>query len=83
LSESAFLTTVAGLVGLVWGVVIVLSIKNLIQGSESEVFRNPSIGFIATLVCTGTMIVFGVIGGLLPAMRAVAIKPVDALRADG
>ena len=83
LSESAFLTTVAGLVGLVWGVAIVLAIKYLIQGSESEVFRNPSIGFIATLVCTGTMIVFGIIGGLLPAMRAVAIKPVDALRADG
>lgn len=83
LSESAFLTTVAGLVGLVWGVAIVLGIKSMIQGSDSEVFRNPSIGFLATLVCTGTMIIFGVIGGLLPAMRAVAIKPVDALRADG
>lgn len=83
LSESAFLTTVAGLVGLVWGVAIVLGIKSMIQGSDSEVFRNPSIGFLATLVCTGTMIIFGIIGGLLPAMRAVAIKPVDALRADG
>lgn len=83
LSESAFLTTVAGLVGLVWGVIIVFGVASIIQGSDSEVFRNPSIGFMATIMCTGTMIVFGVIGGLLPALRAIAIKPVDALRSDG
>jgi putative ABC transport system permease protein len=83
LGESTFLTLVSGLVGLIWGVILVKSVAGLSESMDSEVFRNPYVNMNMAAFCTLVMIVFGVIGGLLPAFRATAIKPVDALRADG
>lgn len=83
LGESTFLTLVAGLMGLIWGVLLVKLVAFITEGMESEVFTNPYVNMSMALLCTGIMIVFGVIGGLLPAVRATAVKPVDALRADG
>jgi putative ABC transport system permease protein len=83
LGETAFLTIVSGLIGLVWGALLVKAVQWLSGSIESEVFRNPHISLKIALLCTGIMIVAGVVGGLLPALRATSIKPVDALRADG
>lgn len=83
LGEATFLTLVSGLVGLIWGVVLVKSVAAISESINSEVFKNPYVSVDMVLICTGVMVVFGVIGGLLPAMRATAIKPVEALRADG
>jgi len=80
--ESVFLTTLAGYVGLVVGVGLIELVDYLItmSGAESEMFRNPEINFDMAMMSLGVLVISGIFAGLVPARRAVSIKPIDALR---
>jgi putative ABC transport system permease protein len=80
--ESVFLTTLAGYVGLVLGVGLIELVDYLIRtsGAESEMFRNPEIDFNMAMLSLGILVISGIFAGLIPARRAIAIKPIDALR---
>ncbi|MDZ7849227.1 MAG: hypothetical protein U5L96_22295 [Owenweeksia sp.] len=45
-------------------------------------FRNPGVNLGTVLMALGILVVSGVLAGLIPARRAVEVKPVDALRAE-
>lgn len=80
--ESVFLTTMAGYVGLVFGVGLIELVDYLItsSGVESDMFRNPEINFNMAILSLGILVISGIFAGLIPASRAVSIKPIDALR---
>lgn len=80
--ESVFLTTMAGYVGLVFGVGLIELVDYLItsSGVESDMFRNPEINFNMAILSLGILVISGIFAGLIPARRAVSIKPIDALR---
>jgi putative ABC transport system permease protein len=80
--EAVFLTTLAGYFGLVAGVGIIELIDYLITVSqaESEMFRNPEINFNMAMSSLVVLLVSGVFAGMIPARRAVRIRPIDALR---
>jgi putative ABC transport system permease protein len=80
--ESVFLTTLAGYIGLVVGVGLIELVDYLItkSGAESEMFRNPEINFDMAMLSLGILVISGILAGLIPARRAVSIKPIDALR---
>jgi putative ABC transport system permease protein len=80
--ESVFLTTLAGYVGLVVGVGLIELVDYLIasSGVQSEMFRNPEINFNMAMLSLGILVVSGIFAGLIPARRAISIKPIDALR---
>lgn len=80
--EAVFLTTLAGYIGLVAGVGLIELIDYLItvSQSESEMFRNPEINFNMAMSSLLVLLVSGVFAGLIPARRAVRIRPIDALR---
>ncbi|NTV84002.1 MAG: ABC transporter permease [Bacteroidales bacterium] len=80
--ESVFLTTLAGYVGLVIGVGLIELVDYLItsSGAESEMFRNPEVNFDMAMLSIGILVVSGIFAGLIPARRAISIKPIDALR---
>jgi putative ABC transport system permease protein len=80
--ESVFLTTLAGYVGLVLGVGLIELVDYLIvsSGTESEMFQNPEINFNMAMSALGILVISGIFAGLIPARRAVSIKPIDALR---
>lgn len=80
--ESVFLTTLAGYVGLVVGVGLIELVDYLIvsSGVQSEMFRNPEINFDMAMLSLGILVVSGIFAGLIPARRAISIKPIDALR---
>jgi putative ABC transport system permease protein len=80
--ESVFLTTMAGYVGLVIGVGLIELVDYLIvkSGMQSDMFRNPEIDFNMAMLSLGILVVSGIFAGLIPARRAIAIKPIDALR---
>lgn len=84
ITESVFLTTLAGYLGLVFGVLVVEGINALISGGPEppEMFRNPQIDFSIAVTALVILIVSGALAGLIPAKRAVSIKPIDALRAE-
>ncbi|MPQ45442.1 FtsX-like permease family protein [Marinifilum sp. N1E240] len=80
INESVFLTTFAGFWGLVIGVVIVEGIGKVTEGSPDSPILNPFVDINVALIALGVLVFFGVLAGLLPAQRAIKIKPVDALR---
>lgn len=84
LSESFVLTAVAGLSGLMFGVAI-LEIVNqaMVSGmSEEHIFIPPFVSFRTAMVALLIIIFSGVIAGIMPAMRALRIKPIDAIREE-
>ncbi|MCB0762354.1 MAG: ABC transporter permease [Flavobacteriales bacterium] len=77
LQESVFTTLVAGLIGLMLGVGALVLLGMFI---EHEFFKSPVVNVTAVLVAIGLTVFFGALAGLAPALRAVSIKPVEALR---
>lgn len=78
--ESVFLTFVSGYLGLVAGVFIVEVAGKFI---EHEFFKHPEIDFSIAVLALTILIVAGLLAGILPALKAINIKPVEALRANG
>jgi putative ABC transport system permease protein len=82
ITESVFLTTVAGYFGLSLAVFILEMISKALMASnaENQAFKNPGVDFNIALTALVILILAGAIAGLMPAQRAVSIKPIDALR---
>jgi len=80
--ESVFLTTLAGYFGLVLGVGVLGLLDNAMQNMEadSQFFLHPEINFSVGILALIILIFSGILAGLIPAKRAVSIRPVDALR---
>jgi len=80
--ESVFLTALAGYIGLVLGVGLVELVNYALVefGTGSEMFSNPEVDFTLAMRALFILILAGVFAGLIPAKRAVSIKPIDALR---
>jgi putative ABC transport system permease protein len=82
ITESVFLTTIAGYLGLAIGVGLVEGINYMLInfGVENEMFKRPEIDFGIAITALFILIISGALAGLIPASRAVKIKPIDALR---
>ncbi len=82
ITESVTLTAMAGSFGLVLGVFLLEMINNMLAGSaeKSEMFRNPEVDIQVAVTALIVLIISGVVAGLIPARKAVSMKPVDALR---
>ena len=83
-AESVFLTVIAGYFGLSLGVGLLqlLSI-GLEKGGDELFFRNPQVDLKLALGALAILVVAGMFAGLIPAKRAINIKPIDALRDEG
>ncbi len=77
LQESVLITAVAGYIGLVLGVGLLELISPHIQ---TEFFRNPEANLGIAVSATVVLIMAGLFAGFVPARRAAAIRPVEALR---
>ncbi len=87
LTESVFLTTIAGFIGLAFGTLVLYTVDIAVDASraaadaEEEIFfLNPEVGLPLALAALAMLILVGLIAGLIPAMKAVKIKPIEALR---
>lgn len=82
ITESVFLTTLAGYVGLVIGVGLVELINFALAqgGGEGNMIHNPQVDFYVAINALIILIVSGAIAGFIPARKAISIKPIDALR---
>ena len=81
ITEAVVLTTFAGYIGLTIGVGLLELINYLLESSGStEMFRHPEIQFNTAIIALIILIVSGAFAGFIPARKAVAVKPIDALR---
>lgn len=85
MSESFVLTFVAGVAGLFVGVGIlsvfdsIMAAKSIAQG---EIVTAWQISFSAAISAAAVLMMGGIIAGIIPAYRAILIKPVDAIREE-
>ena len=80
--EAIILTTFAGYIGLTLGVLVLEGINNLLvsTGASTDMFNNPNVDFNKAISALVILIFSGALAGLIPAQRAVQMKPIDALR---
>lgn len=81
LIESLFLTLLAGIIGIIMGALTLKLIDILTQNIEIP-YTNPTVPIPYVLGSLLLMVILGVLIGLIPAQRAVSIKPIDALREE-
>jgi putative ABC transport system permease protein len=82
--ESVFLTFIAGFIGMIFGILIMEGVNLAISGANPDdmVFINPEINMHAAISALLLLVVAGTLAGMIPASRAIRIKPIDALRAE-
>jgi putative ABC transport system permease protein len=79
--ESVFLTVIAGIIGIILGA-FVLAFIGYIFKDPMIPFVNPTVPIKFILGALVLMVGLGTLIGLIPAQRAVSIKPIDALREE-
>ena len=80
--ESVFLTLVSGIFGIILGGLVLSSINIATKDIDSFPYTNPTVPISFILAALVIIISLGTLIGLIPAQRAVSIKPIDALREE-
>ncbi|MBQ6379871.1 MAG: ABC transporter permease [Prevotella sp.] len=79
ISESIVLTLVAGMSGILFGVMI-LQMLEMNSMEDGIITTHFQVGFWTAIFAALMVSAMGVLAGLAPAARAMSIKPVDAMR---
>ena len=80
--ESVFLTLVSGIFGIILGGLVLYGINVATTDIDSFPYTNPTVPISFILAALLIIISLGTLIGLIPAQRAVSIKPIDALREE-
>jgi putative ABC transport system permease protein len=59
-----------------------LSLVGLVLSQSDSFFQEPQISFAVAIVSLVILLVIGTLAGLVPANRAMTIKPIEAIREE-
>ncbi len=84
LMESIVVTAVAGYAGLLLGVGLLEGVKYFLEAFNIELlfFARPEVDFNVVITALLLLITTGTLAGLIPALQAAKITPVEAMRDD-
>ena len=77
--ESTLITALFGYIGMFVGIGIMEIINIFIPKGSDIPFVNPTVDIPAVTIATLILVIVGVIAGAIPAIRAMKIKPIEAL----
>ena len=82
MQESIFLIGVAGYLGVIAGFGVISIIRYLMEENQVEIefFYNPQVDFGTVIAALFILMICGALAGLIPAMQAVRINPVEAMK---
>lgn len=80
LSESVFMTTLFGYIGIVLGSVALAGLSQVF--ADGKYIKDPNVDLSIACYVTILLIIAGSLAGLFPALKALKIKPVEALREE-
>lgn len=78
IAESVSITVLFGYIGIVLGMVVTQLLTFVID--DGDMLRNPTVSLAIAFEVTLVLIVAGALAGLFPALKALKVKPVEALR---
>lgn len=83
LMESIFLTIISGMVGIIFGSLVIYGINTLLDNvGPVDMFMSPS---VSVGVVSGAMLILmlsGLLAGFIPAQSAIRVRPIEALRTE-
>lgn len=84
LLESVLVTSIAGYCGLVFGVGFLETVSMLLEKFKIDLpyFQQPEVDIGVAISALLLLIIAGVIAGLIPALKAARIMPIEAMRAE-
>jgi putative ABC transport system permease protein len=80
--ESVFLTTVAGMLGIILGGLVLFLIDYKVSGDPDIPLINPTVNIPIIMIAFATLVVLGTLIGLIPAHMATVVRPIEALREE-
>ncbi|MFT3699557.1 MAG: ABC transporter permease [Kofleriaceae bacterium] len=82
LMETIALTSIAGVIGIAFGAAVLSAADGALQGVTDSPFGPPTIGLDTVVYALGFLVFFATLAGLIPALHAASIKPIEALRTE-
>ncbi len=82
LLESVVITLSSGLIGFIFGMLLLMVLNIATQGQDDFPFYNPTVNYGNVFGAMAIMVFLGLVIGLIPAQRAVKIRPIEALRTE-
>jgi len=80
--ESVFLTSIAGALGIIFGGMVLMLIDTMWGKGPDAALSNPTVDIPVILIAALTLVVLGTLIGMIPAQKAVSIRPIEALREE-
>ncbi len=80
LLESVVITLSSGVLGFIFGILLLMGLDIATQNQDSFPFYNPTVEYVNVLAVMAIMVSLGLLIGMIPAQRAVKIRPIEALR---
>ncbi len=77
IQESFFITFISGLIGFVLAYIVLLVAAEFV---EHDYFKNPTVNLEICMLALIVLTISGIVSGLIPALKAAKIKPVEALK---
>ena len=78
--ESIFLTTIAGMLGIIFGGLVLYLMDTFWGSGPDPSLLNPTVNITIVLIAFLILTFLGTLIGLIPAYMATVVKPIDALR---
>ena len=82
LLESVVITLSSGLAGFILGMLVLMLLSLATQNQDDIPFYNPTVNYGNVFGAMAIMVFLGLIIGMIPAQRAISIRPIDALRSE-
>lgn len=82
LLESVVITLTSGILGFIFGILLLMVVSIFTKDQDSFPFYNPTVNYGQVFAAMVIMVVLGLVIGMIPAQRAVKIRPIEALRSE-
>ena len=82
LLESVVITLSSGLLGFMFGMILLMGLNAAFANQDEFPFYNPTVNYGNVFGAMAIMVFLGLVIGMIPAQRAVRIRPIEALRTD-